>query len=109
MAVIHAADNIMKCVKISSIKSNVDSWASSLKAPYECLLPKESEFPGPLNNNTGTYTNACKYYYLDGLTEKIINSDYCECSLMHEKKSDAEDIDPNTLPRLNDGKAQIPR
>jgi len=53
--------------------------------------------------------NACKYYYLDGQTEKIINSDYCECSLMEEKNSNADDIDPKTLPKLNDGSLPIPR
>lgn len=53
--------------------------------------------------------NACKYYYLDGQTEKLINSDYCECSLMEEKNSNADDIDPKTLPRLNDGNLPIPR
>jgi len=111
MAVIHAADNLMKCVKISSIKSNIDSYATKLKAPYECMLPKESEFPDSILKNPGNYMDACKYFYIDGLTknETLINSDYCECSLMIEKKSDAEDIDPNTIPKLNDGKKRIAR
>jgi len=87
----------------------VDSYATKQKSPFECLLPKESEFPDPAKNTPGTYMDACKYYYLDGSTEKLINSDYCECSLMEEKKSDAEDIVASSLPKLSNGKTPIPR
>jgi len=103
MGVIDVAGNLMTCVEISSIKTNVDGHVKKADKPFECLLPKESEFPDPVKNTPGTYTDACKYYYLDGSTEKLLNSDYCECSLMEEKKPNEKVIDPKTLPKLSNG------
>lgn len=49
MAVIKASTNEMQCVKIDSVKTNVDNYGSSMASPFKCKLD--------------TISDACKYYY----------------------------------------------
>ena len=77
MAVLDASANTATCVKISNVKTNYDAFATDQASPYKCKLPT------PKQIRDGTYKDACKYYYKDNSgTEKVINTGYCECSMM---------------------------
>lgn len=69
--------NEMECVELSSIKSDLDGFTNAWDKPAKCILDASK-------------TDSCKYYYKDSTgAEKLINSDFCECSLMQvdEKKT----------------------
>lgn len=75
MASVDTVKKTMKCVEISHIKTNLDNFAKPQKTPYYCGLPQDD----------GSSESDCKYYYKDEAgNEQLIESEYCECSLMME-------------------------
>jgi hypothetical protein len=47
------------------------------------------------------FTTACKYYYAaENGDQLLLNTEYCECSLMEEKNPLEEQSDGNDLPRF---------
>ena len=93
MAIIEASENKMQCVQISDVKTNLDDYASVQESPFECKV-HDGE-----GNALDSFDEACKYYYKasDG-TENILNSEYCECSLMEEKDASEPQDDGSSLP-----------
>ena len=65
--------NEMECVRISELKTDLDDYTWSYESGNGmCILDSSKN-------------DQCKYYYKDSAgTQKLINSDYCECSLMQE-------------------------
>jgi hypothetical protein len=59
MAVIDEANNSMKCVKIGSVMTNSDAYATKKESPYECKI-HDGE-----GNAADDFESACKYYYVD--------------------------------------------
>ena len=73
VAVITASENKMMCVRIDNIKSNYEKWQKgniTNQNQPACYLVKAEP-------------DACQYQYIDkDGVKKLINQDYCECSLM---------------------------
>lgn len=60
----------MMCVRISEIRSNFDDYKKRQGRPAMCMLFKEDN-------------EACRYFFKDQQgQQKLINVEYCECSLM---------------------------
>jgi len=63
-------ENTMMCVEIDSVTTNIDSYAENQEKPAKCQLILDQD-------------DACKYYYKDKAGElNIVNTEFCECSLM---------------------------
>lgn len=97
IALVDSAANTATCVSITSVKTNLDLYATDQKSPFKCKLPTPKEI------RDGTYLDACKYYYKDGAAqEKLINTGYCECSMMPTRKAGEPQVtvtatDPETM------------
>lgn len=79
MSFIDKSANSMKCVKIDTVKTNADNFATKVKSPQKCKISDENSVV------VSNFDSACEYYYLDDTkTLQKIGSEYCECSLMEE-------------------------
>ena len=80
IAILDAPTSTATCASISNVKTNLDSYVAEQTSPFKCKLPTTAEI------KDGTYLEACKYYYKDGAKETLINTGYCECSMMPTRK-----------------------
>ena len=77
VAVINAAAKQMTCVKISSIKTNLDNYVAN----QPVVVSSQDILPGAARCNLAT-SPSCKYMYKDAAgADKLINQEHCECSL----------------------------
>lgn len=85
----------MICVEVDTVKTNIDAYTAEQKSPYECKI-HDGE-----GNAVADFETACHYFYLakDG-TKQLLNTEYCECSLMQEKPADEPQEDGDDLPRF---------
>jgi len=97
MAKIEEDLNKMTCVEVGNIKTNKDSYGDNQESPYECRI-HDGE-----NNVVDDFMSACKYFYTDADgNDQLLQTEYCECSLMEEKDPSEPDDDGSDLPRFYD-------
>ena len=97
----------MKCITIDSVKTNLDSYAESKDSPQQCRFSQDDDV-------VADFEEACKYYFTDEDTgdDVLIQSEYCECSLMEEIEPDADDEEEPPLifyDQIEQGIEPIPR